>query len=285
MFKEYQSSVHPASQLQASLGIFPVWLGHLTAQENYECKPRVLDDFFIISVASGEGQFQCKGKEYSLKPQDAYFLFPGTVHYYRTHPRNLLDLWWVGFNGPNGGHLMKEIGITPDNPIIKKITDNRLFSVIREMVDLPGVNYASDLLQASGNLYKMLGILMEICSPRVTKLLDISKPYSRSVMRALNFMNANYPQPISMQQTAAHAGLSRAHFAVAFKQEVGCSPSEYLAGLRLQNARRYLADPNLSIMQVAHSVGFQDALYFSRFFRKAEKVSPREYRERLDSLE
>lgn len=88
----------------------------------------------------------------------------------------------------------------------------------------------------------------------------------------------------SIKYRDSHAGLSRSYFAVAFKSEVGCSPLEYLADLRLQNAKRILANSKLSIADVAHSVGFHDALYFSKFFSKFEKTSPSEYRNNLKSV-
>ncbi|MBC7961289.1 MAG: AraC family transcriptional regulator [Vallitaleaceae bacterium] len=278
MFIEYRSSEHPHSQIHALLGIYPVWLGHLTAHKNYECKPRVLDDFFIIFVSSGEGKFRCLGKDYCLAKNDAFFLFPGIIHSYKTHSDNPLDLWWIGFTGPNAKSLLMEAQINPENPIIKNISNKDLFEVIKEMVNQLNDFYASDLIKASGNIYKMMGILMEICMPNKICNIGLKGIYTTPILRALNFMNSNYPQPISICQVASHSGLSRSHFAMTFKQEVGSSPSTYLSRLRLQNAKRFLLDTNLSITEVAHSVGFQDALYFSKIFSKFENLSPTEYR-------
>lgn len=86
MYKDYKSNVHPNSKYHSLLGIYPVWLGWLTALPDFECKPRVLDDYFIIFVSAGRGIFKCKGKNYPLGKNDAYFLFPGVVHDYKTGP-------------------------------------------------------------------------------------------------------------------------------------------------------------------------------------------------------
>ena len=222
------------------------------------------------------------GRDYHLEKNDAYFLFPGIVHYYKTDEKDLLDIWWVGFNGSSVAKFLKEININPNEPIIKNIKNPDLFSIIKDIVNHPNDFYLSDFIKESGNLYKMIGTLMEICSPNVPITPECQYTYSEPVMRAVSFMNSNYPQPISINLVASHAGLSRAYFAITFKAEVGCSPSEYIANLRYQNAKRFLSDTKLSITEVAHSVGFDDALYFSKFFRKFEKMSPSEYRKNLN---
>lgn len=71
-----------------------------------DCKHRALDDFFIIFVSCGAGIFRRRGIEYTLEKDDAYFLFRGVVHYYATDPQRLLELWWIGFSGPNAQKLL-----------------------------------------------------------------------------------------------------------------------------------------------------------------------------------
>jgi len=284
MYRDFKSSVHLNSQYQSLLGIYPIWLGWLSALQGFECKPRVLDDYFIIYVTAGSGIFKCKGKDFTLEKNDVYFLFPGVVHYYSTDPSNLLELWWAGFNGSNAGIMLESIGISPEQPIIKSISDTSVFATLREIVDSAGDLLISDLLKTSGNLYKLFGQLMENCCDSVLNEKNQSLHYTQPVMRAVCFIAANYPYEISIQDVANHASLSRSHFATIFKNEVGSSPSEYLASVRMQHAKRYLADSRLSIMEIAHSVGFQDSLYFSKFFHKLENCSPSQYRSKLIPL-
>lgn len=58
------------------------------------------------------------------------------------------------------------------------------------------------------------------------------------------------------------------------------SPKQYLLKVRMDKAKELLASP-LTIEQVASSVGFNDALYFSKQFRKATGMPPSEYRAAL----
>lgn len=63
-----------------------------------------------------------------------------------------------------------------------------------------------------------------------------------------------------------------------FKRECGMSLSKYLLFYRIEQAREMLCHTNLSVKNIAYSVGFRDQLYFSRFFSKINGLSPLAYR-------
>ena len=58
------------------------------------------------------------------------------------------------------------------------------------------------------------------------------------------------------------------------------SPIEYVISIRIERACELLRDSNLSIKNVAHSVGFTDCLYFSKVFKRIVGIPPTEYREK-----
>ena len=65
-----------------------------------------------------------------------------------------------------------------------------------------------------------------------------------------------------------------------FRQRTGMTPQRYLTDIRLNQAKELLAASSLNVGEIAAVVGYENALYFSRIFRKYVGVSPREYRER-----
>lgn len=279
MFGEYKFNILLPSQYHPLVGLYPTWVGYLTALQNYECKPRVLDDFFIIFVSSGKGIFRCKGNEYRLDKHDAFFLFPGIVHYYATDPNNLLELWWIGFNGPNAQKILHDLGVSPESCLIKGMDNPETLKTIKEIVNSVMSVSSGTALKSSGCLYKLFGQLLDLYMPEKDKSGSSEHfKFFKPVERALAFIDANYPHDISIRQIASYAGLSRTHFATRFKSEVGCSPSEHLAKMRLKQAIHYLCNSDLSIMEVAHSSGFLDPQYFSRFFKNHKGMSPVQYR-------
>jgi AraC-like DNA-binding protein len=88
-----------------------------------------------------------------------------------------------------------------------------------------------------------------------------------------------YPEAAwTVGSLAARAGVSRAHFAKRFAEVMGEPPLGYLTEWRLSVAEELLADPDLSVVRVARSVGYSDPAAFSTAFKRRRGVSPREFR-------
>jgi len=78
---------------------------------------------------------------------------------------------------------------------------------------------------------------------------------------------------------AAMAGLSVPHFMELFKQRTGYPPHQYQARLKAQAAAQQLLDHDRGVAEVAQAMGFEDPLYFSRWFRKLMGSAPSKFRE------
>ena len=76
---------------------------------------------------------------------------------------------------------------------------------------------------------------------------------------------------------AKSVGVSRSHLYRVFMLNVGKSPIDYLTEYRINEACKLLRAGNLSIAEVAVSVGFFDQFYFSRVFKRAKGVPPSKY--------
>ncbi len=92
-------------------------------------------------------------------------------------------------------------------------------------------------------------------------------------------MRERFTDGLSLSACAQAAGLSPTRFAHRFRELTGYAPMEYLRRLRIDQARRLLADQSLSIRAVAERCGFTDPYHFSRVFRTIDGLSPSLYRE------
>lgn len=72
--------------------------------------------------------------------------------------------------------------------------------------------------------------------------------------------------------------MSTSWFGKSFAEAVGESPKKYLTGLRIRNAQVLLETTDGTIAEIAHIVGYDNPLYFSRVFRNAAGLSPQKYR-------
>ncbi len=85
-------------------------------------------------------------------------------------------------------------------------------------------------------------------------------------------------RPLRVADLAARSGLSPSRFAHLFREQTGMSPMRFLERERLRRASNLLRATGMTVGEVAARTGFDDALYFSRRFKKEFGTAPREWR-------
>ena len=126
--------------------------------------------------------------------------------------------------------------------------------------------------------YMLLGLYQNCCSERIEDTSQSGNLY----VKALQFIHENYSQPINCDVLAKEMGYSASYMRYIFKHEGKTSVQSKINEIRLNNAKRLLRGTTMSVTEIAFSVGFADSNYFSSFFKKHEKVSPKEYRKKID---
>jgi AraC family transcriptional regulator len=100
----------------------------------------------------------------------------------------------------------------------------------------------------------------------------------RRMSRVMAFVGEHIERNFTVADLAQVACMSPAHFARSFKTTTGRSPHEFVSGIRLVLAKQMLADRHLPISDIALSVGFSSQSNFSRAFRDATGMTPRDWR-------
>ena len=103
-------------------------------------------------------------------------------------------------------------------------------------------------------------------------------PPARHLLRAKDLADARYADPLSVDDMARAAGLSRAHFSREFRRAFGVSPHGYLLTRRLERAAALLRSTDRSVADVCLSVGLQSIGSFTSAFTRTYGVSPTAYR-------
>jgi AraC-like DNA-binding protein len=98
------------------------------------------------------------------------------------------------------------------------------------------------------------------------------------------FMNRNLSHPISLGQISRHVGVCPHHLIRVFRRRNATSPMQYLRQLRVNKAKRLLHEPALNISQVGQAVGYDVLPHFSRMFKRATGMSPRQFRRSCSGL-
>ena len=100
----------------------------------------------------------------------------------------------------------------------------------------------------------------------------------RRINRARKFVDDNYDRHIRLDDMAASAFMSSAHFLRQFKQQFDITPYQYLTGCRLKAAQKLLLDTEIAITDIVFASGFGNRSAFSRLFKERCGVSPLEFR-------
>jgi AraC family transcriptional regulator len=96
--------------------------------------------------------------------------------------------------------------------------------------------------------------------------------------RAKELLIARLNGDISLHELARETGLSRSHFARAFKETTGLPPHRWLMSQRVERAQEILINSTLSLVEVAELTGFSDQSHFTRVFSSTVGISPGEWR-------
>ena len=96
--------------------------------------------------------------------------------------------------------------------------------------------------------------------------------------RVLQYVDENLAGKITLQHLAAVAGLSRMHFAAQFRAAVGMRPHDFLLKRRIERAQELLRRADVSLVDVALTVGFQTQAHFTTVFKRFAGDTPYQWR-------
>ena len=104
------------------------------------------------------------------------------------------------------------------------------------------------------------------------------------IARCQTWIAEHYRQPAPVAAMAALSGLPERSFKRRFAQATGLGPLEYVHTLRLEEAKQMLETTDLSIEAIANEVGYEDAGFFARLFRREVALTPGQYRKRFGAM-
>ncbi|GGF74394.1 AraC family transcriptional regulator [Paenibacillus albidus] len=255
-----------------------LFAGQSQTLPNHQAGPKIYDYYLLHFIVSGSGTFRTEQRTYELGAGDCFLIHPGQLVSYVSDPRQPWHYRWAAFTGIEADSLVLRAGFTPLQPVLSAGEESTIPGALEGMMQAFYANKESADLTSLGYLYLIVGEAAERLSP-FSRLSGAESQVKRTVKQMIHYMAAQYAHPVSIEQMCASLGYNRAYLSRIFKQETGLSPVTYLLKLRIEKSRQLLRErPELSVEQVAASVGMTDALYFSRQFRRFCAESPTSYR-------
>lgn len=102
---------------------------------------------------------------------------------------------------------------------------------------------------------------------------------SFAMSRAITFIQDNFKdENISVWMVSNYMGLSESHFSALFKKEMGETFTNYITGLRIEEAKKLMRTTNMKIYEICDYIGYNNVEHFSRLFKKVTGNSPNHYK-------
>ncbi|ASA19975.1 AraC family transcriptional regulator [Paenibacillus donghaensis] len=244
----------------------------------HQAGPKIYDYYLLHYIETGSGIFRTEERKYELGEGDCFLIHPGQLVSYISDKQHPWRYRWAAFSGNEADPLVREVGFSPLKPVLATAEQSVIPEALSSMLLAFNAHKDSARLTSLGYLYLIMGEAAERLTSS-SRLPGADSQVQRTVKQMLYYMASQYAHPVSIEQMSASLGYNRAYLSRIFKQETGLSPVTYLLKLRIEKSRQLLRErPELSVEQVAASVGLTDALYFSRQFKRFCAESPTSYR-------
>ncbi|MDD5599214.1 MAG: AraC family transcriptional regulator [Victivallaceae bacterium] len=231
----------------------------------------------LAYTLSGEGRFKINNKVIPMLPGMAFLQNHNDRRNAYYYPEEGTEPWhfiWISFFSRAVERMVTDITdiygqiyhIPRESNLIKSLFDYENPSdSLRFISPLEGTRLVMNILTELGNY-----VLTED---------NRGKQPSHVVKRAQEYIHNNIGKTINVEDIAEECGVSREHLARVFMEQTGESPSVYLSKRRVRQACRLLVSSNLSCKEIAGLVGYDNAVSFSRTFRRIAGTTPGKVRE------
>ena len=250
------------SQKERQMGIWVIGAGHFDTNDHV-LKSRNFDQSLLIYCLDGIGLYRLGETTYRIGEGDILYIPAHFTHGYECDPVIGWNIKWMHFSGSYAENLLRIAGFSAVRPVRniglnKPISSN--FDRLSRILISKSMNYSIDATRT------FLDILIELI--KVSEPQDITK----------HLLEAVTLESSDLESSAKQAGYSKFHFCRLFKKATGVSPWTYAVSLKLDKAKELLMNSDVSVKEVALTVGINDPNYFTRIFAKYAGMSPVKYR-------
>lgn len=225
--------------------------------------------------------------EFALDEGDILFIANGDTHGFstRNNPgrRIFIQFDSSAFNNFGSNNIIKPLisntfkVSSKDTPFYQKLRSN----IISIVESYSNKDFCFELF-LSARIYDILAILSGFLADKANLLSSTDSIKKIQGMEKLSdafkFIDANYMNDISMSDVAKAVGFSESYFSRIFKDITEKNFIHYLNECRIKQAEHFLTQSNMSIAEIAYSVGFNSIVTFNRSFKNIKGCSPSVYK-------
>ena len=248
--------------------------------------PHKHDFYQLMFVTSGKGAHQIDFKKYDVRPNQLYIMKPGQIHSWQLS--NNIDGFIIEFKldtlqeeNFGGMELLGRVLFLPD---LLELKDQVIQKDLQKVIEVMHKEFQNKSIFNDLCLRNYLsGLLLQVLRESKASLMKDRKHITPERFRLL--VENHYRSEHRVEFYAREMKLTPKALTMQVSRTYGKSPRALIQERCMLEAKRFLAFSDLSIAEIGYELGFEDANYFTRFFRLNEKVTPVQFRKRLKSKE
>lgn len=247
--------------------------GYFRTSPPYFTERANLSSFLIFYNLSGKGLLKYLGNSYYMLPGSTVLINCENHHYYECLSGQDWEFLWLHFNGASALGYYEEFmksgfRILYDlDPFFMESTMRRILALTQKK------DLHSEILVSSLIVEILTQLLIKNSSENLG--LGFMPSYLKKVLK---MTENHFQEPLSLEDFAREAGVSKYHLSREFKRYMGTPLNEYVILTRLNHAKELLKYSSLSVEQIAFSCGFHHVSHFISLFKSHEKITPLQYR-------
>ncbi|MEE3420453.1 MAG: AraC family transcriptional regulator [Lachnospiraceae bacterium] len=240
-------------------------------------RPRGRLDYQLLYIADGKTHFFLDGRDVTVGAGNMVLFRPREEQHYIYYGKDKPEVFWVHFTGSDVRLLLQKYGLSENAHVFfagSLPEYRRLFErMILDLRKCPPF-YEENLALLMHQLLILTGRqLMD--RPEKRAMNEFTRA---AIENTVSYFDTHYKEPISIEDYASQKGMSVSYFIRSFREFTSLTPRQYLIHLRMASAEDLLTNSTMTVAEVASAVGFDNALYFSRLFKKTTGMSLSRFR-------
>jgi AraC-like DNA-binding protein len=242
-------------------------------------KREKFENFVFQYTLAGEGAIDIKGDTHQLTPGKVFMVkVPDDHCYYLPSHSKEWEFIFLTLKGQAAAQCWEKItsqfGHVLQVPLEASLI-HHLFAIYQQAYDQDLI----DSYYASAQAYRFV---MECY--RYFKQFKTNGHLPDRVARAIQYIETSYQQPLTIEDIADAANLSKYYLIKRFRDTLNMTPIQYVTKVRLEQAINLLRYTDLPIKEIAEKVGYANDNYFNKVFRKVIGIAPGEFRENKEVI-
>ena len=259
-------------------GLYPTDIGwYPKARYHYRDRINGAPEDHLMMCLGGHGYVVVDGKKNHLSAGNLLIIPRNRRHTYWADEDEPWSIYWMHFRGEHSSYYVDRIPSIAEPVPFDTPSRNEAVRLFRDCLETLEDGYTlPTLIYAAQSARHILSLLLFRNSALPQKQ---SQGRSRLNCDAvIEYMNSRLHEPVRLKELADHAGLSVSHFSEMFRDQMHQSPLTYFTQMKIRTACRLLDLSDKPVKTIAIEIGYVDAYYFSRVFKKVMGTSPDKYR-------